>query len=42
MNVKISVEIEVETSTGMDESLQRTVKENAVTLKFKHADFEKE
>ena len=42
MKVKISVEIEVETNGEMDEALQRTVKENASTLKFKHAEFEKD
>ncbi|MBL7047800.1 MAG: ATP-binding protein, partial [Candidatus Marinimicrobia bacterium] len=42
MKVKISVEIEVETKGEMDENLQRTVKENASTLKFTHAEFEKE
>ena len=42
MKVKISVEIEVETNGEMDEALQRTVKENASTLKFTHAEFEKE
>ena len=42
MKVKITVEIEVETNGEMDENLQRTVKENASTLKFSHAEFEKE
>ena len=42
MRVKISVEIEVDTDDNMDESLRRTVKENAKILKFKYAEFQKE
>jgi predicted AAA+ superfamily ATPase len=41
-NVKITVEIEALKPTGFDESIERTIKENCKTLKFKIAEFEEE
>lgn len=38
--VKIAVEIQAESATGFDDSLQRSVKENCNVLKFKNAEFE--
>ena len=38
--VKISVEIHADSSSAFNESTQRTVRENAKTLKFKSAEFE--
>ena len=40
--VKISVEIQAESTNGFDEKIQRTVKENSNVLRFKNAEFEKE
>ncbi|PVZ72008.1 ATP-binding protein [Pelagibaculum spongiae] len=40
VNVKISVEIEADYVDGFDERLQRTIKENCNTLKFKSSEFE--
>lgn len=40
VNVTISIEIEAESVSGFDESLQRTIKENTRVLKFKQAEFE--
>lgn len=40
VKINISVEIEAESLEGFDESLQRTIKENCNTLKFKNSDFE--
>ena len=41
-DVKITVEIEATNPKGFDEAIRRTVKENARTLEFDHADFEEE
>lgn len=38
--VKIAIEIQAESATGFDDGLQRAVKENCNTLKFKSAEFE--
>ncbi len=38
--MKISLEIEAESATGFDDSLQRAVKENCNVMKFKNAEFE--
>jgi len=40
VKVKIAVEIQAESPTGFDDSLQRAVKENCNVLKFKSAEFE--
>jgi predicted AAA+ superfamily ATPase len=40
VKVKIAIEIEAETNTGFDDSLQRVVKENCNVLRFKNAEFE--
>ena len=40
--VKVSVEIQAESTNGFDEKIQRTVKENSNVLHFKNAEFEKE
>ncbi|MEF8717182.1 MAG: hypothetical protein V5B44_05385 [Candidatus Accumulibacter necessarius] len=40
MKVKIAIEIQAETSSGFDDSLQRAVKENCNVLRFKNAEFE--
>ena len=40
VKVKISLEIEAESASGFDESLQRAVKENCNVMKFKNAEFE--
>jgi predicted AAA+ superfamily ATPase len=40
VEVSISVEIEAKSTTGFDESLQRTIKENCNVLKFGNAEFE--
>jgi predicted AAA+ superfamily ATPase len=38
--VRIAVDIEVTSTTGFDDAIQRAVKENCNVLKFKNADFE--
>lgn len=40
VKVRISIELEAESSTGFDDSVVRAVNENAKVLKFKSADFE--
>ena len=40
VKVKIAVEIQAESTTGFDDSLQRAVKENCNVLRFKNAEFE--
>ncbi|MGC9560836.1 ATP-binding protein [Brachymonas sp. M4Q-1] len=40
VKVKITIEIQAESPTGFDDSLQRAVKENCNVLKFKSAEFE--
>lgn len=40
VKVKIAIEIQAETSSGFDDSLQRAVKENCNVLRFKNAEFE--
>ena len=40
VKMKISLEIEAESATGFDDSLQRAVKENCNVMKFKNAEFE--
>jgi len=40
VKVKIAIEIQAESPTGFDAGLQRIVRENCATLKFKNADFE--
>lgn len=40
VKVKISVEIQAESGLGFDADLQRAVRENCRTLKFKNAEFE--
>lgn len=40
--VSISVDIDAESAEGFDETLQRTVRENCRTLRFKNAEFEEE
>jgi uncharacterized protein len=40
VKVKIAIEIQAESVTGFDDSLQRAVKENCNVLKFKTAEFE--
>jgi predicted AAA+ superfamily ATPase len=40
VNVRISIEIQAESGTGFDDSLQRVVKENSNVLKFRNAEFE--
>lgn len=42
VQVKIAVEIRASSTTGFDEGLQRTVKENCNVLKFSNAEFEGE
>jgi hypothetical protein len=39
-NVKITVELHAESSTGFDENVQRSVKENCNALKFSSSGFE--
>jgi hypothetical protein len=40
VNVQITVEIHAESAAGFDESLQRTIRENARTLGFLDSGFE--
>lgn len=40
VKVNIAVEIQAESTTGFDDSLQRAVKENSNVLRFKNAEFE--
>ncbi|WP_025769619.1 ATP-binding protein [Thioalkalivibrio sp. HK1] len=40
VDVTISVEIEAKSTTGFDEGIQRTIKENSNTLRFHNAEFE--
>jgi uncharacterized protein len=40
VKVKIAIEIQAESGTGFDDSLQRAVKENCNVLRFKSAEFE--
>jgi uncharacterized protein len=40
VKVKIAIEIEADSTTGFDDGLQRTVKENCSVLQFKNAEFE--
>ena len=40
VKVRIAIDIEAKSSTGFDDGLQRTVKENCNVLKFKSAEFE--
>lgn len=40
VKVKLTIEIEAESSSGFDDVLQRVVKENCTALKFKNAEFE--
>lgn len=40
MKVRISVEIEAESSSGFDDGVQRAVRENCDQLKFKNRSFE--
>jgi uncharacterized protein len=40
VKVKIAIELEAESTSGFDENLQRTVKENCTVLRFKIAEFE--
>lgn len=40
VKVKISIEIQAESTSGFDESIQRTVRENCKVLKFRSAEFE--
>ncbi len=40
VKMKISLEIEAESATGFDDSLQRAVKENCNVMKFRNAEFE--
>lgn len=40
VKVKIAIEIQAESPSGFDESLQRVVKENCNVLRFKNAEFE--
>lgn len=40
VRLKISVEIEAESSNGFDENIQRAVRENCNQLRFKNAEFE--
>ncbi|QKE41939.1 MAG: ATP-binding protein [Ferrovum myxofaciens] len=40
VKVKIAIEIQAEATTGFDDSIQRTVKENCNVLRFKNAEFE--
>jgi len=42
VDVAITVEIEAKSKKGFDESVQRSVKENCKTLKFKNSEFEEE
>ncbi len=39
-NVRITIEIQAESTSGFDDGLQRVVKENCNVLKFKNAEFE--
>lgn len=40
VNVRISIEIQADSGSGFDESLQRTISENCNVLKFSSAEFE--
>jgi hypothetical protein len=40
IKVTIALEIQAESATGFDDGLQRAVKENGHTRRFKHAEFE--
>jgi uncharacterized protein len=40
VRVRLSIDIEAESSSGFDDGLQRSVKENCKVLRFKTADFE--
>ena len=40
VKVRVSIEVEAESAAGFDDGLQRVVKENCKTLKFKAAEFE--
>ena len=40
VKVRITIDIEAETGSGFDDSIQRAVKENCHALKFKNAEFE--
>lgn len=40
VKVKIAIEIQADATTGFDDGLQRSVKENCNVLKFKNAEFE--
>lgn len=42
VDVRISIEIQASSTTGFDESLQRTIKENCNVLRFGEAEFEGE
>lgn len=39
-NVTISIDIQAQSSSGFDETVQRAVRENCNHLRFKNADFE--
>ena len=38
--MKIGIEIQAESTTGLDDGLQRAVKENCKVLRFKNSEFE--
>jgi hypothetical protein len=38
--VKISVDIQAESTNDFDENLQKTIKENCAVLKFSNAEFD--
>jgi hypothetical protein len=40
VNVRIAIDIQAESGSGFDDSLQRVVKENCNVLRFKNAEFE--
>lgn len=40
IKVRIAIEIEAESATGLDDHVQRAVKENCKVLRFKNAEFE--
>lgn len=40
--IKISVEVQAESTNGFDETIQRVIKENCNVLRFKNAEFEKQ
>ncbi|MBK1617169.1 hypothetical protein CKO42_01630 [Lamprobacter modestohalophilus] len=42
VDVSISIDIQAKSTTGFDENLQRTIKENCSVLKFGSAEFEGE